>query len=769
MRMKENISRRSFLYGSTSVALASYAGRKYALAEGGSPLGDAVAVWQMAGGEHEAIQTYGQVRAGVPLHGAERDASVARGGDGKVAEFRGGYLVAGDPHSPLDLSGKKQMTLAIRVRTDEPSWAAPLIGFNNPGDASGGILFPSRLNTGRVSYRTLLRSRDSRALEFVWRTQPVRERVRAEYLEYDWFKHLSKNDDFTNGILRLQAPLDVLIPERWHDITIRFNRANLELFVDGVLLDEEWPHGALDEFRGQLLIGAAYEKGRLQSGFHGQIDHLAIWDRALSDEEIVFLSGGKEEIAACSRKLLGPEQTSLQYWSPPGLNTFVGDCMPAYYDGEFHLYYLFDRHHHRSKWGMGAHQFAHASSADLVHWKHHAMAVAITEQWECSIGTGTVVEHGKNLFASYIQHGRRCWFTDAPFAGDTIHLATSSDREHFTKDFHPAVPGVYLRRENGSSGDVNPDIFLDQGNGGYYLSLSGEKIWASQDMHSWTVPEGMDAHRDVGDGICSSYFQWNEWHYLVNSAGYRMSREPLKPGWDWEQPDNPATLEGLGVPQAAPFTGNRCLLVGFLGGATYAGEAVFRELIQHADGTLGTRWPAEMIPKGGAPLRLPFIEGQAGVSAEGRNLKVSSPNGFGFGTMIKVPQDVRITLRMKPQKGVRSFGVCLRGGGQYGSGCEIRFDPESRRVRCGSPASDGAAPEPKAGGYGSDFAIGGVEGLLDPFDVDVIVRDDFVDTCIDQRRTIISKRPDRPTGDCIFFFADRGEVAFEDILIRPLL
>jgi hypothetical protein len=30
------------------------------------------------------------------------------------------------------------------------------------------------------------------------------------------------------------------------------------LFVDGVLVDEEWPHGALHGFQGPFLVGAAW-------------------------------------------------------------------------------------------------------------------------------------------------------------------------------------------------------------------------------------------------------------------------------------------------------------------------------------------------------------------------------------------------------------------------------------------------------------------------------------------------------------------------------
>jgi hypothetical protein len=51
----------------------------------------------------------------------------------------------------------------------------------------------------------------------------------------------------------------------------------------------------------------------------------------------------------------------------------------------------------------------------------------------------------------------------------------------------------------------------------------------------------------------------------------------------------------------------------------------------------------------------------------------------------------------------------------------------------------------------------------------VIVKDDLVDTCIDGRRTMITRRDPEAQGDRVFFFARGGEAAFEDITLRPLL
>ena len=224
-------------------------------------------------------------------------------------------------------------------------------------------------------------------------------------------------NDFRNGVLRLRVPVTLIDPLRWHDVVVRFRGPNLELFVDGVLMDEEWPHGELYEFRAPFLIGAGYENGKLKAGFRGRMDQVALWNRALKDDEIVALAGGAEEVARRDREILGPPQTSMQYWKPRGYNAWAGDCMPFFHDGTFHLFYLFDRHHHHSKWSQGAHQYAHASSKDLVHWEHHPLAVPIVQQWECSMGTCDCIWNDGVYHMFYTDCGNRCEYKDKPQRG----------------------------------------------------------------------------------------------------------------------------------------------------------------------------------------------------------------------------------------------------------------------------------------------------------------------------------------------------------------
>ena len=79
------------------------------------------------------------------------------------------------------------------------------------------------------------------------------------------------------------------------------------------------------------LIGADLRNGALDSGFRGLIDHVALWDRALDQAEIIQLSGGKEAVARRDLEILGPREIRIQYWKPRG-QAYAGDCLPFYDD-----------------------------------------------------------------------------------------------------------------------------------------------------------------------------------------------------------------------------------------------------------------------------------------------------------------------------------------------------------------------------------------------------------------------------------------------------
>ena len=59
-------------------------------------------------------------------------------------------------------------------------------------------------------------------------------------------KNGGRRDNFTDGVLPISAPVDWFGKDGWHDVVVRFADAVVELYVDGVLIDEE--------FTGVLLL-----------------------------------------------------------------------------------------------------------------------------------------------------------------------------------------------------------------------------------------------------------------------------------------------------------------------------------------------------------------------------------------------------------------------------------------------------------------------------------------------------------------------------------
>ena len=84
----------------------------------------------------------------------------------------------------------------------------------------------------------------------------------------------------------------------------------------------------------------------------------------------------------------------------------MGDVSPDVHYGRLHVFYPFDRRHHKSMQGTGEHDYAHLSLDDLVHWTGHPIALPLDEWWT-SQGTGTPFVKGGRLCLSYGLHTSR--------------------------------------------------------------------------------------------------------------------------------------------------------------------------------------------------------------------------------------------------------------------------------------------------------------------------------------------------------------------------
>jgi hypothetical protein len=85
--------------------------------------------------------------------------------------------------------------------------------------------------------------------------------------------------------------------ERWVHVAVTLHHdGRSRLFVDGVLVGEQRLQQRAVSVDKPLTIGAAVDSKQLGQYLHGEIDEVAYYDRALSDEEIAALAHGAQPL-----------------------------------------------------------------------------------------------------------------------------------------------------------------------------------------------------------------------------------------------------------------------------------------------------------------------------------------------------------------------------------------------------------------------------------------------------------------------------------------
>lgn len=305
----------------------------------------ATVVWQMqdlkdAAGKNP-LKIVGAVTLGDKLTGKDRAASLAAGSDGVVAELNGGYLDAGQGTEGMLNPTGSAFTLAVRLRNPSGVWGKPVFSKHGGHDRLVYNLFSFASDIG---------------FEIGTRDTP--------------------------GMTQVTASLAKIGPKEWHTILCRYDGATLRMYVDGVLMDEANPKGPLRTGNTvPALIGGEMNGGGVNSGWKGQIDYIALWNRTLTEPEITRLSGGSAQVARNKKQYqemhllptppdLYAEKYRPQFhftarqWTVRQLNPgqreegWLNDPNGLIYlHGEYHLF--------AQRWNKC---WIHAVSTDLVHW-----------------------------------------------------------------------------------------------------------------------------------------------------------------------------------------------------------------------------------------------------------------------------------------------------------------------------------------------------------------------------------------------------------------
>ncbi len=455
--------------------------------------------------------------------------------------------------------------------------------------------------------------------------------------------------------------------------------------------------------------------------------------------------------------------TGIQYFKPSG-NLFVGDCIPFFHEGTYYLYWLLDSGHHTALGNLGGHQWVLSTSKDLTTWKHYPVVLGIDEAWEKSICTGSVVYYNKTFYAFYATR----LIDSSGKVNEQLSYAISSDGIHFKKQtpnpFYTSAPGYSKRnfRDPKVSVDANGTfhLFVSSSTQQSLLKDNGALVHlTSTNLKNWQVePPLIFGQHDVPE--CPDYFEWHGWYYLVYGRGgntyYLKSRNAYGP---WEYPRCQALNEDwVNVAKTAQFTNDRRIVAGWVpskqdnkddGDEIFGGNIVLRELKQEGDGTLYTSFPAEvMSAKKNEINPEPVMDSLVKKDKTG-NFVIQSYSGQS-GVLFKgVPADCSISFDVQPEGIIEEYGLYLRANPDGRDGYRLGFSPTNFTVDL------------------AGSKISAVDGLGKKIHVQVIMKGDIIDVCVDGRRCIVNRLYEHK-GSALAMFGKHGKVTFSSVKIIPI-
>lgn len=556
--------------------------------------------------------------------------------------------------------------------------------------------------------------------------------------------HSAAHPDWTD--MTIGIPLAMLKqPDGKHEVVLNFSGVRWTMYVDGELLDNDFPFG-YPEWAGRNTW---------------KLDPACV---SMASLHVPALTPG-------ATKARTPRLAPVQYWTPPGHNAWVGDVATIFHRGRYHLFYLYDRRHHQSKFGKGAHYFEHISTTDFRTWTEHEAATPLEEQWEC-IGTGVpFVFHGQ-LCLSYGLHTTRIFpQEETTLPAQWEYLRKNGRTEGFRRAATPGVPAgstYAVSRDSVANFEKswvmfhpceNPSVYTDPGGPLRMMAnYRSNGIWESE-----TVDGGWHCIHPgfPPGGDCTFFFRWGRFDYIIGGFTGLWSKPADAPNSRYASLVEKGLdfYDGSNVPTVSEISGGRFLMAAWIPIRGWGGHLILRELIQFPDGRIGSKWMTEVMPKAGAAQTLAA--------------KVSVPAAF--------PANGRsalLTFEVRPaDSGKGRFGISFlpENGEQDSAELQVRLD--DRRAQFGPGSLTGFADRQaslreggKPHGVGN-YAIENLIGVDRPFSVRVIVKTDektggsLIDAEIGGARTLMTFRSGLDVKKILF--RPKG-VELTDLRLAPL-
>ncbi len=209
----------------------------------------------------------------------------------------------------------------------------------------------------------------------------------------------------------------------------------------------------------------------------------------------------------------------------------VGDVMPFYWKGEYHIFYLTNP--------MGNHDvnWEHSSSTDLVNWKEYPPALKpdpndpTGPEGGCMF-TGCIVEKDDIFYAWYTS-----WNPDNPDGREFLSLATSKDLITWEKQPQHRIAPDGIHYANHHLRDFrDPQIFWNEDKQEYWMHILANQantdqpigggwkfgLLKSNDLIKWEQNSPVNLANAEGDE-CPDYFKIGDTHYINGCHRYYYS------------------------------------------------------------------------------------------------------------------------------------------------------------------------------------------------------------------------------------------------------
>lgn len=378
---------------------------------------------------------------------------------------------------------------------------------------------------------------------------------------------------------------------------------------------------------------------------------------------------------------------------------YVGDVMPYYENGKFHLFFLHDAKTKPAGEGFhDIHSFETTNFNDFT-YQGRQIPYGTASEPDFGVGTGSLVKAGNTYYYYYTGHNASASFlSNNP--RESVLLATSTDMKNWTKvkNFKITAPVGYYDYEF-----RDPHVFFNSEDGKYWMLVSAQTSAKKAVVLKFTSTNPASGNWTVGTPIytttssenyimleCPDLFKMGNYWYLVFSENwssdtgthYRMSNSPNGP---WITPANDR-LDGSYLYAAKTVSDNTDrYIVGWTarkvpesntGGKDWAGNLVAHKLSQNADGTLAVK-PISAVQSvfgQSAAVSVDKITGNASQNGNSFNLSANSQVMFG-----KLQKANMITFTLNASASGKS-GMILAQDNNGNSGFKISFEPSANRI-----------------------------------------------------------------------------------------